>query len=501
MPAEANSLYAKKSTPVDDRLETVSFLVLAIILEKFLNLLIDNNKQITHLLMKKVLLLLVTFLAELTAQALPIDAGPDSAASTPQYTYNSATGALTLNWGEFNQYNNWSGDVINTSVKSVTATSEVSFTGDCSQLFYNFNHCESMDLSQVNTSEMTNAKRMFRDCSSLTSLDLSSWNVANVTDMFEMFCYCESLTSLNLSGWNTANVIDMGLMFYYCLSLSSIDLTGWDTSNVIDMYHMFNSCESLTSLDLSGFNTANVSSMTQMFYGCRSLTSLNLSGWDTSTVMTMVAMFSGCSSLTSLDLSNWNTANVISMDNMFNGCKSLTSLNISRWNTISVNDMQNMFSGCTGLTSLDISDWNTFNTWYMTNMFKDCTHLTTIYAGTGWTTDNVYGEWGEGLFTNCTALVGGMGTVYNENHTDKTYARIDGGPSAPGYFTSKSSVLRGDVNGDHMVNINDVTDLINYLISGDASLINPAAADCDLDSSIRISDVTTLIDYLLKQYW
>ena len=165
--------------------------------------------------MKKVLLLLVTFLAELTAQALPIDAGPDTAASTPQYTYNSATGALTLNWGEFNQYNNWSGDIINTSVKSVTATSEVSFTGDCSQLFYNFNHCESMDLSRVNTSEMTNANRMFRDCSSLTSLDLSSWNVANVTDMFEMFCYCESLTSLNLSGWNTANVIDMGLMFYY----------------------------------------------------------------------------------------------------------------------------------------------------------------------------------------------------------------------------------------------------------------------------------------------
>ena len=160
-----------------------------------------------------------------------------------------------------------------------------------------------------------------------------------------------------------------------------------------------------------------------------------------------------------------------------------------------------MFSGCTSLTSLDISGWNTSNVWYMTNMFKDCTHLNTIYAGTGWTTEYVYGEWGEGMFTNCTALVGGMGTAYNKNFTDKTYARIDGGPSSPGYFTDKSTAMRGDVNDDNTVNINDVTDLINYLLTGDTSLINREAADCDQDGGIRISDVTILIDYLLTRNW
>ena len=146
-----------------------------------------------------------------TVQAVRSDA-----TGIPKYTFDRATGALTLNWGEFNNWDNWDNDVTNTAVKSVTATSEVSFTGDCSQLFYNFNQCKSMDLSQVNTSEMTSANRMFRDCSSLTSLDLSGWNTANVTDMYEMFIYCESLTSLNLSGWNTANVLDMGSMFNFC---------------------------------------------------------------------------------------------------------------------------------------------------------------------------------------------------------------------------------------------------------------------------------------------
>ena len=179
--------------------------------------------------------LILAFLLSTTATAHDI--------GNPKYTFNSTTGALTLNWGEFNRYDNWDGDVINTTVKSVTATGKVSFTGDCSQLFYNFNHCESMDLSRVNTSGMTSSNRMFRDCSSLTSLDLSDWNTANVTDMYEMFRYCESLISLDLSGWNTGNVTDMGLMFYYCLNLTSLDLTGWDTGNVIDMYHMFNSCE------------------------------------------------------------------------------------------------------------------------------------------------------------------------------------------------------------------------------------------------------------------
>lgn len=61
--------------------------------------------------------------------------------------------------------------------------------------------------------------------------------------------------------------------------------------------------------------------------------------------------------------------------------------------------------------------------------------------------------------------------------------------------------LRGDVNNDGQVNINDVTALINYLLSGDASAINLQAADCDQDGEIKIGDVTALINYLLSGSW
>ena len=61
--------------------------------------------------------------------------------------------------------------------------------------------------------------------------------------------------------------------------------------------------------------------------------------------------------------------------------------------------------------------------------------------------------------------------------------------------------LRGDVDNNGEVKIGDVTALINYLLSGDASAINQQAADCDQNGEIKIGDVTALINYLLSGSW
>ena len=68
-------------------------------------------------------------------------------------------------------------------------------------------------------------------------------------------------------------------------------------------------------------------------------------------------------------------------------------------------------------------------------------------------------------------------------------------------ITEKPEASRGDVDMSGNVNIADVTALIDYLLSGDASAINLDAADCDNSGSVNISDVTTLIDYLLSGSW
>ena len=229
-------------------------------------------------------------------------------------------------------------------------------------------------------------------------------------DSSEFFRNLQSLTSIeNLTMLDTSNVTDMSYMFYYCQTLTSLNLSSFDTSSVNTFVWMFYRCSSLTSLDLSSFDTSNVTDMSYMFYYCISLTSLDVSGFDTSKVTKMAYMFAYCKALPSLDLSSFNTSNVTTMHYMFIYCEALTSLDLSSFNTSKVTSMNSMFS--------------------------HCQQLTTIYASSNFNTDNVTSS---GLmFYDCSKLVGGEGTTYNYSYTDKTYARIDGGTSSPGYFTLK----------------------------------------------------------------
>ena len=62
-------------------------------------------------------------------------------------------------------------------------------------------------------------------------------------------------------------------------------------------------------------------------------------------------------------------------------------------------------------------------------------------------------------------------------------------------LTAVSTGLKGDVNGDGEVNIGDVTDLIDILLSGKNG---SEMADVNEDGEVNIGDVTSLIDMLLS---
>ena len=55
---------------------------------------------------------------------------------------------------------------------------------------------------------------MFWGVSNLITLNLSNFNTSNVTNMSYMFASMRSLTSLNLSNFDTSKVTNMGAMFY-----------------------------------------------------------------------------------------------------------------------------------------------------------------------------------------------------------------------------------------------------------------------------------------------
>jgi surface protein len=57
---------------------------------------------------------------------------------------------------------------------------------------------------------------MFADMGKLTELDVSGVDTSNVTDMAGMFNECSELTSLDVSGFDTSNVENMAGMFAGC---------------------------------------------------------------------------------------------------------------------------------------------------------------------------------------------------------------------------------------------------------------------------------------------
>ena len=334
-----------------------------------------------------------------------------------------------------------------------------------SSWFYGCSKLTSLDLSNLNTSNVTSMNSMFYGCSGLTALDVSNFDTSSVTSMGYMFYGCSGLTALDVSNFDTSNVTSMRSMFGGCSGLTALDVSSFNTSRVSEMTAMFSSCSSLTTLDLSNFNTSWVREMSSMFYSCSSLTTLDLSSFNTSYVMYMGVMFSGCSGLTTLDLSNFNTSNVQNMSGMFMGCSGLTTLDVSSFNTSNVTSMGSMFDNCSGLTTLDVSSFNTSkvtdmwgmfrkcsgltaldvsyfdtsNVTSMGSMFEDCSQLTVIYGSNGWNTDKVTDS--GNMFSGCTSIVGGAGTTYSDAFNDKTYAHIDGGADNPGYMTEQGTVF------------------------------------------------------------
>ena len=200
-----------------------------------------------------------------------------------------------------------------------------------------------------------------------------------------IFNGCDSLTTLDVSNFDTSSVTNMSYMFHGSYSLSTLNgLENWNTSKVTNMSYMFNDMYSLKALDVSNFDTSSVTNMRYMFHGSYSLTTINgLENWNTSSVTDMYYMFYA-TNFTSLDLSNWNTSKVTNMINMFNNCSSLTTLDVSNWDTSNVTDMRYMFYRSTSLSTLKIGANCTIGSSTKTTMmFTDLPSSGTLYYPSG----------------------------------------------------------------------------------------------------------------------
>ena len=281
-----------------------------------------------------------------------------------------------------------------------------------------------------------NSSYMLNSCSSLSALIMDGSNTKSAVNMSSFIC-SGNLVELDVSNWDTSNVTNMAGMFSGCSALATLDASNWDTGNVTDMRNMFFRCEAITVIDASGWETSSVKNMSGMFRFCTNLIDAKVSEWDTSSVTDIGYIFGNCQSIEALDISNWNTSAVTTMDHAFYDCTLLKSLDVSGWNTSAVKNMNGVFALDSSFTEINVSGWDTSSVTNMGGIFRSCTALVTIYASPSFVTTAVSGISGiSDMFTGCTKLVGGNGTVYNSSYTGDTYARIDTA-STPGYFTAK----------------------------------------------------------------
>ncbi|MGM0325238.1 hypothetical protein IGJ18_002800 [Enterococcus sp. AZ078] len=339
---------------------------------------------------------------------------------------------------------------------------------------------ESINLSGLDTSNVTNMRSMFRSCHVLTNLDLSCFDTSNVTNMIGMFEYCTSLKSLDLSHFDTSNVTNMVSMFYGCNALASLDVSHFDTSNVTNMVSMFYGCNTLASLDLSHFDTSNVTNMANMFYGCNALASLDVSHFDTSNVTDMSSMFCGCNALASLDVSHFDTSNVTNMSSMFYECNALASLDVSHFDTSNVTNMPGMFEYCTSLKSLDVSHFDTSNVTNMLGMFGNCYTLKSLDVS-HFDTSNVTSM--SCMFANCYTLKSlDLSHFDTSNVTDmscmfygcKALASLDLSHFDTSNVTNMNNMFYGLNDPGGIVIITKDFKISNYAFPGDVrSLVTP----------------------------
>lgn len=187
-----------------------------------------------------------------------------------------------------------------------------------------------------------------------SSIDMENLDFSNVTDMSYMFSNCGRLTSLDVSKLDTSNVTNMSNMFYYCGELVSIDVSHFVTSNVTNMTNMFSNLNKLKNLDLSSFDTSKVTNMSRLFYSSK-LTNLNLSSWDFSNVKTIDSFLYG-NEITSIDLSSFINNSIEYFSSVFSFCFYLTSINLKNLNTSNIKKLSDSFNNCRELTDLQFND-------------------------------------------------------------------------------------------------------------------------------------------------
>lgn len=130
---------------------------------------------------------------------------------------------------------------------------------------------ETSKWNTIDVSKMTSFERLFKNWDGEFG-DMSNWDTSNVTNFDECFYDCKLPNSCGIEKWNMSNAETIYGMFCGCSiktydknSKNVLDLNSWDVSNVESFSNTFQNSNFL--FDISKWNTSNAKNMFLMFSG------------------------------------------------------------------------------------------------------------------------------------------------------------------------------------------------------------------------------------------
>lgn len=301
-----------------------------------------------------------------------------------------------------------------------------------------FNGCTgvtSIDLTGLDTSNVTSIRFMFNDCKSLENVPNGFKNLTlskiNSTNMEYLFANCEELKEIDLSNMSFPNVTSLSSVFYNCKNAKIIKLPKFSEKKITNLNYLFSNCNMLQEIDLNGLDTSKVTNVSYLFgYGTAnvddsiegtleidfsnlSFTSLVNSAYATSllknnksvrkinlsflsnlttlyTSFNLEFMFQNASSLVEIDLTpiNVNTTGLKSLRGLFSGCTRLKTIRgMEKLNATSLTLVHKMFYNCKSLESIDLSNldvhlvtdsYGNNSTYGFQSLFEGCEKLKTL---------------------------------------------------------------------------------------------------------------------------
>ena len=281
------------------------------------------------------------------------------------YRYKQENRGSRNNWANINE-DGWGASILEKGTSNAVASKVcTSINGKpivSMRDMYYYNNATSIDLSVIDTSEVTNMYGMFWDSYYVKSLDLSNFDTSKVTNMDWMFTNCYNLESLDLSGFDTSNVTSASVFLQSNGNLKTVNMDNWD---IRKLYSSLGGAFGGTGIETFSAKKWKIpENLTDAFFRSwgANFKTMDVSNWDLSNTVNINGLFSGGRNLERIDgLNTWNVSNIKYMNSLFSGDTKLTSIDLSSWDTSSILGLDALFLGCTNLTEVNMDNWDLSN--------------------------------------------------------------------------------------------------------------------------------------------